>query len=51
MEYIMNLPIYKLCMEVDRMPVLIRFVQWWYYDLNQEEEGNGTSKGLEREVG
>ena len=33
------------------MPEYIRFMGWWYQDLNQEKEGDGASEGAEREVG
>ena len=32
-------PIYKLCTEAERMPGIIRLVQWWYQDaVNEPEE-------------
>ena len=50
-EYIENLLIYELCTGAERMPVSSRFMRWWDQYLKQEEEGNGASKGVDREVG
>ena len=33
------------------MKVSSRFMLWWYQDPNPEKEGDGTSKGADREVG
>ena len=50
-NYITNHPIYELCTGAERMPVSSRFMRWWDQYLKQEEEGNGASKGVDREVG
>ena len=46
-EYIVNHPINKLFTEDERMLVSSRFMRWWYYDINQEEEGDSASEGEE----
>ena len=47
-EYISKCPIYELCIGAEQIPGLIRFIRWWYQDHTQEEEVDGTSKGVER---
>ena len=42
---------YELYTRAEWMPEYIRFMGWWYQDLNQEKEGDGASEGAEREVG
>ena len=50
-EYITNRPIYKLRKGSERVSRSIRFMQWWYQDINQEEKSDRASKGEEREIG
>ena len=49
-EYIVDYPIYELCMEVERIPGSSRFMQWWYQDLTPEDYGDSVSKGAAREL-
>ena len=50
-EYIDSYPIYEICIREERVQGSRRFLWWWYKYLNHEEDGYGTSKRVEREVG
>ena len=47
----MNRPINELCTGEDWIPGSIRFLRWLVQDITREGEGDGASKGEEREGG
>ena len=51
MEYISKCLVYEIFIGTEQIPVLIRFIRWWHQNHTQEEEVDGTSKGVEKEEG